>query len=73
MLRKENAYNAYISFDWGIPPHYQTFQVVEDLHKELKKTGVQTYFDYDRTNKNLVQMENAIDDSAVFLIFVTKK
>ena len=72
-MNRQNTYDAFFSFDWGVAPHYQTLSRVREIAAMLGEQGLNICVDPDRVDKDCKRVEESIDSSAVVVIFVTKK
>jgi hypothetical protein len=68
-------YDAFLTHDWGKDEHDRSNHArVGQVNEALKARGVVTWFDEEKMEGNVVeQMVAGIDDSAVCVVFVTKR
>ena len=68
-------YHGFLTHDWGIDTQGRpNHERVTSIHQRLKAMGLNNWFDEERMHGNVqLQMCNGIDESAIVVVFVTKR
>jgi hypothetical protein len=67
-------YHVFLTHDWGKELGHDNHARVRRINEELQKRGFSTWFDNDRMQGNIMeQMSQGIDQSALVLVFVTRR
>jgi hypothetical protein len=72
----KESFDAFLTHDWGVSDALsrQNHDAVSRINDALKRKGLNTWFDSDRMEGNIVkQMTSGIENSAVIVVFITQR